>query len=98
MILAGCLWPLWVGKYTHFEKFLSILVALMGASFLVSMFILVDSPALILSGLGFDLPEGEGSFINLAAIAGTTCGAMVFIMRSIVVAEKGWNAGNWQRG
>ncbi len=96
-ILAGCFWLLWVGKYSYFEKFLSLLVAVMGASFLASMLILVDNPLALLSGLQFRLPEGDGAFINLAAIAGTTCGAMVFIMRSIVVAEKGWNAGDLRK-
>ena len=30
----------------------------------------------------------------IAAIAGTTCSAAVFIMRSVVVSEKGWGAGD----
>lgn len=94
IILAGCFWLLWVGRYSYFEKFLSLLVAVMGASFLACMFVLVDNPLALLTGLQFRLPAGEGALINLAAIAGTTCGAMVFIMRSIVVAEKGWNANN----
>ncbi len=94
VVLAGCFWLLWVGKYTLFEKFLTIMVTLMGVSFMVSMFIVVDSPAEIITGLIPGIPKGKGAFINVAAIAGTTCSAMVFIMRSIVVAEKGWTKEN----
>jgi manganese transport protein len=94
VVIAGCFWLLWVGKYTLFEKFLTILVTLMGVSFLISMFIVVESPAEFVTGLVPGIPKGERAFINVAAIAGTTCSAMVFIMRSIVVAEKGWKLEN----
>ncbi|MCE5270457.1 Nramp family divalent metal transporter [bacterium] len=96
-ILGGCFWLLWLGRYSYFEKFLSLLVAVMGASFLASAALLTGDPAALLSGLSFRMPSGEGAFINLAAIAGTTCGAMVFVMRSLVVAEKGWNVGDLRR-
>ncbi len=94
VILGGCFWLLWLGRYSYFEKFLSLLVAVMGASFLASASLLTGDPAALLSGLSFRMPSGEGAFINLAAIAGTTCGAMVFVMRSLVVSEKGWNVTN----
>jgi len=94
VVIAGCFWLLWVGKYTLFEKFLTVMVTLMGVSFLISMFIVVESPAEMITGLVPGVPEGERAFINIAAIAGTTCSAMVFIMRSIVVAEKGWKIEN----
>ncbi|MEA2062522.1 MAG: Nramp family divalent metal transporter, partial [Gemmatimonadota bacterium] len=94
VIIFGCYWLLWVGKYTLFEKFLTTMVTLMGVSFLVSMFIVVDSPGEFLTGLVPGVPGGGGAFINVAAIAGTTCSAMVFIMRSIVVSEKGWTREN----
>ncbi|MBN2289789.1 MAG: Nramp family divalent metal transporter [Candidatus Glassbacteria bacterium] len=94
VVIAGCYYLLWVGKYTLFEKFLTVLVTLMGASFMVSMFIVVDTPSEFITGLVPGIPEGKGAFINVAAIAGTTCSAMVFIMRSIVVAEKGWKMEN----
>jgi manganese transport protein len=94
VVIAGCFYLLWVGKYTLFEKFLTILVTLMGVSFMVSMFIVVDTPSEFITGLVPGIPAGGGAFINVAAIAGTTCSAMVFIMRSIVVAEKGWKINN----
>src|SRR5690606_583852 len=41
-------------------------------------------------GLVPSIPEEKGSLHLIAAIAGTTCSAAVFIVRSTVVAEKGW--------
>jgi Mn2+/Fe2+ NRAMP family transporter len=45
-------------------------------------------------GLVPSIPDTPGAFGLVAAIAGTTCSAAVFIMRSTVVAEKGWNISN----
>ena len=85
---------LWNGKYQIFEKFLIVLVILMGISFIVVFFMVKPSFSSLVSGLVPSIPESSGSFRLIAAIAGTTCSAAVFIMRSTVVAEKGWNIKN----
>ena len=90
VVIIGCFMLLWNGQYSLFEKFLTILVTLMGLSFVVSMFVVVEDPLTIFTGLVPGVPDEKGAFINVAAIAGTTCSGMVFIMRSIVIAEKGW--------
>lgn len=81
---------LWVGKYRTFEKFLIFLVILMGLSFIVVFFMVKPSMSSIVHGLVPSLPKSSGSFRLIAAIAGTTCSAAVFIMRSTVIMEKGW--------
>ncbi len=81
---------LWQGKYQTFEKVLIFLVILMGVSFTIVFFMVKPSLSAIASGLWPTLPEKAGSLQLIAAIAGTTCSAAVFIMRSTVVAEKGW--------
>jgi Mn2+/Fe2+ NRAMP family transporter len=81
---------LWVGKYQAFEKFLIILVILMGLSFIVVFFMVKPSFTSIAGGLLPSIPETDGVLRLIAAISGTTCSAAVFIMRSTVVAEKGW--------
>jgi Mn2+/Fe2+ NRAMP family transporter len=48
----------------------------------------------VVQGLMPGIPNDSSSFRLIAAIAGTTCSAAVFIMRSTVVAEKGWNIKN----
>ena len=79
---------LWFGRYQAFEKVLVFFVILMGLSFLV-VFILVK-PSLIALAEGLIPRIPHENFGLIAAIAGTTCSAAVFIMRSTVVAEKGW--------
>jgi Mn2+/Fe2+ NRAMP family transporter len=44
----------------------------------------------ILSGMVPSIPDTPGALGLIAAITGTTCSAAVFVMRSTVVAEKGW--------
>ena len=94
VIIAGCFYLLWIGKYSRFEKFLTALVVLMGLSFLLSMFLVVPEPKDLFSGLLPRIPHEPNAFLIIAGMVGTTCSAMVFIMRSIVVAEKGWTVDN----
>jgi len=90
VIIAACYYLLFTGHYARFEKFLSFLVMLMGVSFVLSFFMVVPDPAEVLSGLVPGVPDEENSFLIMSAMAATTCGAMLFVMRSLVVAEKGW--------
>ncbi|MCD6355392.1 MAG: Nramp family divalent metal transporter [Prolixibacteraceae bacterium] len=81
---------LWNGKYKIFEKFLIILVIFMGLSFILVFFMVKPSLSSIADGLVPGIPKNPDSLRLIAAIAGTTCSAAVFIMRSTVVVEKGW--------
>ncbi|MCK5694540.1 MAG: Nramp family divalent metal transporter [Bacteroidales bacterium] len=85
---------LWIGKYQVFEKFLIILVILMGLSFIIVFFMVKPSFSSIAGGLVPSIPKTDGTLRLIAAITGTTCSAAVFIMRSTVVAEKGWTIKN----
>jgi len=81
---------LWWGKYRNFEKIMIFFVILMGLSFIVVFFMVKPDITEIVTGLVPGIPKKEGSLRLIAAIAGTTCSAAIFIMRSTVVAEKGW--------
>ena len=81
---------LWFGRYQSFEKVLIIFVILMGLSFLLVFVMVKPSLSSLAKGLVPGIPDTPGAFGLVAAIAGTTCSAAVFIMRSTVVAEKGW--------
>lgn len=83
---------LWFGRYKTFEKVLTLFVVLMGLSFLVVFIMVKPGLSAIAEGLVPVIPDTPGAFGLVAAIAGTTCSAAVFIMRSTVVAEKGWTA------
>ena len=81
---------LWVGRYQSFEKVLIFFVILMALSFITVFIMVRPNISEIVTGLVPGIPQKEGSLRLIAAIAGTTCSAAVFIMRSTVVAEKGW--------
>jgi manganese transport protein len=85
---------LWFGRYQVFEKFLITLVILMGLSFIIVFFMVKPSLSSIAGGLVPSIPKSDGTLRLIAAITGTTCSAAVFIMRSTVVAEKGWTIKN----
>jgi len=94
ILVIGLYLLLWFGHYRTFEKFLVYLVILMALSFIVVFFMVKPDFRSIMTGLVPCIPDQPGSFQLIAAMAGTTCSAAVFIMRSTVVAEKGWNISN----
>ena len=94
VLVASLYTLLWIGKYQVFEKFLISLVILMGVSFIVVFFMVKPSFSSIVGGLLPSIPKSSGTLRLIAAITGTTCSAAVFIMRSTVVAEKGWTIKN----
>ena len=81
---------LWFGRYKQFEKVLTVFVILMGICFIVVFFMLKPDFMAIVKGMVPTVPDKPGAMGLIAAMAGTTCSAAVFIMRSTVVAEKGW--------
>jgi len=87
---TGLYLMLWYGKYQFFEKVLTVFVILMALCFFMVLILVKPSLNVILQGLVPRIPDVPGAFGLVAAMAGTTCSAMVFIMRSIVVSEKGW--------
>lgn len=91
---VGLYFLLWFGQYKTFEKILTLFVILMGLSFIIVFFMVKPDFSAIAKGLIPKIPKEPGAFGLTAAIAGTTCSAAVFIMRSTVVAEKGWNINN----
>jgi Mn2+/Fe2+ NRAMP family transporter len=88
---------LWFGRYLMFEKILTVLVIIMGLSFLVVFIMLKPNFPAIVEGIIPGIPNTPGALGLIAAITGTTCSAAVFIMRSTVVAEKGWGTNDLKR-
>ncbi len=85
---------LWYGRYKIFERILTVLVILMALCFVAVFFMVAPSYSVILEGMVPGIPDTSGAFMLIAAMAGTTCSAAVFIVRSTVVVEKGWNISN----
>ena len=78
-----------VGKYSFFEKVLVFFVTLMGLSFILSMFMVLPSPEEIARGFIPSIPPGGN--LLAAAFVGTTMAAPTFIVRPLIVKEKGWD-------
>jgi len=78
------------GNYQSFEKVLTFFVIIMALCFIGVLFLVKPNFQVILQGLIPSVPKSAGAMGLIAAIAGTTCSAAVFIMRSTVIKEKGW--------
>lgn len=81
----------WQGKQGFFEKILSIFVFVMGICFLATMFIVMPEPVTILKGLVPTLPNSPNAFMIIAGMVGTTMGGVLYVVRSILISEKGWH-------
>ncbi len=93
VLMTGVLYLiLLIGQYSIFEKVLIILVTLMGLSFIISMFIVLPPVKDIVSGFRPTVPPG-GSLM-VAAFVGTTMAAPTFVVRPLIVKEKGWGKSN----
>jgi manganese transport protein len=85
---------LWHGRYQLFEKVLTVFVILMGLCFVLVLCMVKPDMVAIGKGLVPRVPNTPGALSLIAAMVGTTCSAALFIVRSTVVAEKGWTIRN----
>lgn len=92
-ILFGAIlyWIFWQGKHQFFERILALFVAIMGLSFLLTMFMVIPDPEEVLSGLAPRIPKDTEGLLLLAGMVGTTMGGILYVVRSILVQEKGWS-------
>jgi manganese transport protein len=81
---------LWFGNYQVFEKVLTVFVVIMVLCFVAAFVMLKPDIKQIIIGMSPSIPRQDGSLGLIAAMAGTTCSAALFVVRSIVVSEKGW--------
>ncbi|MFT7036703.1 MAG: manganese transport protein [Cyclobacteriaceae bacterium] len=82
------------GSFSLFEKILVFFVTIMGVSFLVSMFMVLPSPAAIVAGFIPSIPQTEGGTLLVAAFVGTTMAGPTFIVRPLLMKSKSWGKEN----
>jgi len=82
----------WNGKYRFFENILLVFVTIMGFSFILTMFMVIPDPMEVIRGLVPRLPGETNAALLIAGMVGTTMGGVLYIVRSILVKEKGWTA------
>jgi Mn2+/Fe2+ NRAMP family transporter len=94
MLIMSMYGMMLVGKYSFFEKVLIIFVTIMGICFIISMFIVLPPPGEILKGFVPSIPKTPGANIIVAAFVGTTMAAPTFVVRPLLMKEKGWTKDN----
>lgn len=84
----------WNGQYRFFEKVLTLFVGLMGLSFVLTMFMVIPDPAEVMAGMLPSVPREANAALLIAGMVGTTMGGVLYVIRSIIVKEKGWSVGD----
>lgn len=84
-----------IGNYAFFEKILAVLVAIMGAAFLLTMFLNFPDLSTLAKGLVPKIPEAVSGSDNsplviIAGLVGTTVSVFAFVVRSQIIKDTGW--------
>ncbi len=82
-----------LGNIATFKKALSIMVGLMAVSFIANAIIMFPSMKEIFQGMIPRIPQGNGSspFFVISGMVGTTVAPVIFVIRSILVRDEGWD-------
>lgn len=78
------------GRYSVIEKILALFVGLMGLSFVLSSFMVIEDPVTVIEGIIPRIPGGTNVGLIVAGMIGTTMGGILYVVRSSTVKEKGW--------
>jgi Mn2+/Fe2+ NRAMP family transporter len=84
----------WKGTHRFFERILLFFVTMMGISFVLTMFMVIPDPVEVLKGLVPEIPKESNAALLIAGMVGTTMGGVLYLVRSILVQEKGWTVNN----
>ncbi|MFQ5608075.1 MAG: Nramp family divalent metal transporter, partial [Candidatus Zixiibacteriota bacterium] len=97
VVFGGLIYFLfWNGRYSFFEKILMIFVGMMGLSFVLTSFMVITDPMEVLKGLVPRLPNESNAALLIAGMGGTTMGGVLYLVRSVLVKEKGWTISDLQ--
>ena len=80
----------WKGSHGFFLRAMAVIVALMGCSFVLTMFMVIPEPGELIKGLVPKIPTKGNAHLILAGLVGTTMASVCVVTRSYLVAEKGW--------
>jgi len=78
------------GRFSVFEKLLTIFVSLMGLSFVIANFIVLPDPLEVTRGLIPSIPDHSDGNQMVVAFVGTTMAAATFLSRPLFIQGKGW--------
>jgi len=80
----------WNGTHRFFEKILTVFVAIMGICFIVTMFMVIPDPMQVIKGIVPKIPSEANAALLIVGMVGPTMGGVLYLVRSILVQEKGW--------
>jgi len=86
---------MWIGNYSFFEKVLAVFVAVMGLTFISTMFIRFPSLSELAKGFIPSVPSSafgsdNSPMVIVAGMVGTTVSVFVFVIRTQIVKDTGW--------
>ena len=91
IIFGGLIYFLfWRGQHRFFENILMVFVGVMGVSFVMTMIMVIPDPWEVVKGMVPRIPHESNAALLIAGMVGTTMGGVLFLVRSILVQEKGW--------
>jgi len=91
IIFGGLIYFLfWRGQHRFFENILMVFVGVMGVSFVLTMIMVIPDPWEVVKGMVPRIPHESNAALLIAGMVGTTMGGVLFLVRSILVQEKGW--------
>jgi len=94
---VALLWVYWNGRHGFFMRVASLLVALMGISFLATAFVVLPPPEVLLQGILPTIPSTGKPYLLIAGMVGTTLASVCLFSRSVVIQEEGWTAGDLKK-
>lgn len=78
------------GQYSFIEKILTLFVALMGLSFILTSFMVIPDAGAVISGLIPNIPQEANAALIVTGMIGTTMGGVLYVVRSVTVRQKNW--------
>jgi manganese transport protein len=97
IIFAGIMvYTMIQGKYSFVEKILTVFVALMGLSFIMTMFMVIPDPGIVIGGLIPNIPKEASAPLIVTGMLGTTMGGVLYVVRSITVKQAKWKLSDFK--
>jgi manganese transport protein len=91
LLFGGIIYYLfWRGSHRFFENILMIFVGIMGLSFVLTGFMVIPDPWEVIKGMVPRIPQESNAALLIAGMVGTTMGGVLYLVRSVLVQEKGW--------
>jgi len=78
------------GNHRFFEKILTVFVGIMAICFFLTMVMVIPDPVDVIKGLVPSIPKSTNTLLLIAGMVGTTMAGVLYVVRSILVQEKGW--------